>query len=890
MATNIITPGSLGYEEALLLKDDLVDKVVIDASYLDFVTVCSLVQTLQPVPEACYIIDHLEIESESHWESLMSLPSFCFKQLAEAEQPLNEGVIYFNLLDLEVVDGCFTNSADSDLPSNDSGSKVIDSTHDAILDYEPPVTNHELLIGNTKLKSENEELKKANEELVQTIKYLDALNDDINNIIKSTKISAIFLDKELKIRKYTPSLSDYFNIDGIHIGDSIDSYAHNIGNPSIVADGMKVIETAQPIRKEITVANGKWYMQRIMPFTDSNEKVQGVVISFVDIDEMKQVEADYKASEAKLRSIFDNTPMGICLIDRNGDAIEANDSFIKLFGYEGQDVTELNLMTFTYPDDLEQAEDCLTKLMTGQESSIELEKRYVRSDGTMFWGFVVASVICDGDGNPAYIAGMIEDIDARKAHQEKLRLSEERYRVLYEDSPVMHLNIDPQDSLVIDCNKLLVKRLGYKNKSEVVGKSIFSLYHEDCLIDVKRAFDQFTERGVVHNEELLVRKKDGSKIPVLLNVASFRDKEGKILYSMSTWVEMTRVKREQLKFKALIELIPHIGWMADRKGHVTYLNRAWTDILGFDIKSSLGTTWTQYLHPEDAPNLLHQWKSTFKQGIEYEGGCRFITKSGKVVYTSFIGIPVKDEQGKVIHWVGVNFDITELTLRQEELKRTNRDLEQFAYVASHDLKAPVMNMKNLLRIIQSDRVRDRDKAEAFDKLIRSVSGMNETIRALNQVIDIKKNLILDREYIQFDQILGEVLDNLEIQLNENEVELKSDFSQCPYINYPPVHLKHIIQNFVSNSIKYKRTDRRSRVCIYTMKNTDQECLVIRDNGRGIDLPEYGDKLFGLFQRFHLDVMGNGIGLHVTKNIVESYGGHIEVESEVDTGTTFKVFF
>jgi len=228
--------------------------------------------------------------------------------------------------------------------------------------------------------------------------------------------------------------------------------------------------------------------------------------------------------------------------------------------------------------------------------------------------------------------------------------------------------------------------------------------------------------------------------------------------------------------------------------------------------------------------------------------------------------------------------------QQKELERSNAELEQFAYVASHDLKAPVTNMGGLLSIIESENgVNDQNK-HVFEKVKLSVVRMQNTISSLNEVIGLKKNLRLECKDNEFTTVLSDVLSGLETQISESNAKIKSDFSECASVSYPAVHLSHILQNLISNSIKHCKKGKAPIVNISTTKDKDSICLTVKDNGLGIDMKLYGDKLFGLFQRFNLASEGQGIGLHVTKSIVESYGGRIEVASKTGQGTTFRIYF
>ena len=226
---------------------------------------------------------------------------------------------------------------------------------------------------------------------------------------------------------------------------------------------------------------------------------------------------------------------------------------------------------------------------------------------------------------------------------------------------------------------------------------------------------------------------------------------------------------------------------------------------------------------------------------------------------------------------------------QNEMIKKNAELEQFGFIASHDLKAPVSNIISLINLIESANGINENSKILFDKLKGAAEQMNNTIRTLNEVISLKQTLQFPRKTLKVSSILKDVLINIDDMLEESKVDIQENFSEIEQVEYPEVHFRHIIQNLVTNAIKYRRVEEPLVVNIQTKKTENGPCLIVTDNGKGIDMEKYGDKLFGLFERFHLDVKGKGIGLHMIKTIIENYNGQIHVESQAGVGTSFKVY-
>jgi len=235
--------------------------------------------------------------------------------------------------------------------------------------------------------------------------------------------------------------------------------------------------------------------------------------------------------------------------------------------------------------------------------------------------------------------------------------------------------------------------------------------------------------------------------------------------------------------------------------------------------------------------------------------------------------------------------IAERSLKQTitKLNISNRELEQYAYVTSHDLKAPMTNLASLVSMMEAKEQFTDDIKFLFEKIKTSIHQMEETFTSLNEVIAFKESFNLKKEKLSFNTIFNEVKESIANQITTSQAKIKANFSTCANIDYPLVHLKSIMQNLLTNAIKYKLADKDPIIDIKTTIDGDQICLIVQDNGLGIDLKAQEDKLFGLFKRFHTHVEGKGVGLHIVKSIVDSHGGKIEVESELNKGTTFKIY-
>jgi len=231
----------------------------------------------------------------------------------------------------------------------------------------------------------------------------------------------------------------------------------------------------------------------------------------------------------------------------------------------------------------------------------------------------------------------------------------------------------------------------------------------------------------------------------------------------------------------------------------------------------------------------------------------------------------------------------ELEAYTHALERSNKDLEEFAYICAHDMKSPVSSLRGLLDMMEQKQAVKEEHRKLFQMAGRSVEQMQKTLTALNNTLTYRRTLTQEREEVSFGEVFGAVAEVLQPVIRQTGACVRADFSRCSTVWYNRVHLQSIIQNLLSNSLKYTRDGHSPVVSIASWKEGGYVVLELSDEGSGIDLELYGNKLGQLFHRFDISKEGTGVGLYLVRSIVEYYQGKMEVESAVNKGTTFKIY-
>jgi signal transduction histidine kinase len=247
--------------------------------------------------------------------------------------------------------------------------------------------------------------------------------------------------------------------------------------------------------------------------------------------------------------------------------------------------------------------------------------------------------------------------------------------------------------------------------------------------------------------------------------------------------------------------------------------------------------------------------------------------------------------------VGAMRDITAMktaALEREkitsDLIQRNKDLEQFTYIVSHNLRAPVANIIGLSGMLADEEANDVIKKEIIAGLNASSEKLDNVITDLNHVLQLRNGLVENKVTVHFADLVNDIFASISSLIEREKAQLKFDFSEADKITTVKSYLYSIFYNLITNSIKYRQPALNPSIEIRSYKCDNKIVIIFCDNGMGINLSVKREQVFGLYKRFHTHIEGKGLGLFMTKTQVEALGGRIGITSEVNKGTTFKIEF
>ena len=345
--------------------------------------------------------------------------------------------------------------------------------------------------------------------------------------------------------------------------------------------------------------------------------------------------------------------------------------------------------------------------------------------------------------------------------------------------------------------------------------------------------------------------------------------------------------RQEALFRALAQQAPQVVWTANRYGQVTYLNRAWFDLVGGELESWSGTQWYAAMHPDDLPDMQANWKQASKSRQSFAGVRRVLARDGSLHTMSYRASPVFNAQGAVSFWVGIDADITEMKAIEAELRLSNQELEAFSYSVSHDLRSPLNTIDGFSRLL-AKQINADSGVRAMHYLSRIHAGVAQMSQLIEDMLSLAQvsRVQLRHELIDLSALAEKSVEALRVRDPEREVSVQIDSGLHAFGDSRLVSA--VMENLLGNAWKF--SSQRADASIFVGQITDpagQVSFFVRDNGAGFDMA-YADKLFRAFQRLHTaaEFPGSGIGLATVNRIIARHGGSLWAQSSLGQGASF----
>ena len=532
-------------------------------------------------------------------------------------------------------------------------------------------------------------------------------------------------------------------------------------------------------------------------------------------------------------------------------------------------------------------------------------------------------------GEIAGVSVFAYDVTEQVLARQEREAQREQLQAVFAQAPVAVCVFRGEDSVLDVVNPPMAEMLGHP-LAALVGRPFFEVLPElraqglpELLATVRRTGTPFVAQ---EQEVQLAHHRPG--VPGYYNfvyqplLGADAQAPGIVCVAtdVSAQVQARRVvEAREESFRLLADHAPATLWVTAPGGACIYLNQQWYDFTGQTVEEGHGLGWTRAVHPDDAPAAGAAFLAADAQRTPYhslfrlrrhDGVYRWVTDDGRPrftddgAYAGMVGTVVDVHEQKLAELAlqrltvklrtardkaqGLN---AELQTSNQQLTRTNVDLDNFIYTASHDLKAPIANLEGLLYLLREElpapTVQTPNVAPLFTRMLDSVDRFKRTIDHLTEVSKLQQAHAPAADSVSLAAVIEDVRQDLQSLLLKTNAKLVVDVAGTPPIHFAEKNLRSVIYNLLSNAIKYHHPDRAPHVDVRAHARAGFTVLEVHDNGLGL-APEHLPRLFTMFQRFHDHVEGTGIGLYMIKRMVDNAGGRIEVHSQLGAGTTFFV--
>jgi PAS domain S-box-containing protein len=649
-----------------------------------------------------------------------------------------------------------------------------------------------------------------------------------------------------------------------------------------------------------------------------------------DISERRRSEEALRESEERLRFLLDSMPQLIFTATRDGAVNYFNPQWAEYTGLSFEELQDWGWMQCVHPNDVaENGRAWQQSIDTGEPFRFELRLR--RADGTYRWHLSRATAQRDATGRIVLWIGVSTDIDDARRLRDELRASEERYRFLAETLPALVWSSGPDGHR--DYHNHRWEEYTGLPADDSAGDGWLASIHPDDQPHSLSRWKRALETGTKYQSEHRVRRADGVYRWFLAQAVPMWGEDGEVLRWFGTATDIDDQKRLQHelrqsleRFRALTEAMPQLVWTTDTTGRVDYLNQRWMDYTGLTVEQARTEAGQAIVHPDDLEAVNKAWEEAVSSGADQFVAEYRLRRASDGLYRWHLasGMPVRDADGNVMLWVGAATDIDAqkrqaetlerlvaartTALRQEveerrraeellratgaELERSNSELEQFAYVASHDLQEPLRKIQafgDRLKTKNGDQLGEQGK----DYLGRMLSSAARMSQLINDLLMFSRVTTKNQPFVPVDlnTIAAGVLSDLEVRITQTGGTV--DVGPLPTIDADPLQMRQLLQNLIANALKFHCAGVPPEVTIRgEVEQTDGRptCrLTISDNGIGFD-EKYLDRIFQVFQRLHgrYEYEGTGVGLAICRKIVERHGGEITATSAPNQGATFTI--
>ncbi len=664
--------------------------------------------------------------------------------------------------------------------------------------------------------------------------------------------------------------------------------------------------------QRIKMKNGdyRWHLSRGLLQKNENGEILKWYGTATDIHEQKQTEEELRQVKEQLELTFKNIPSAIYHYGRNGEILYLNQKGAAQLGYASVNDVLAEKDIFQLRKKLNESFDIRNEKgepLRVEESSAaqafrtgrpaEVVAQFVsKKGGKSFWVISSSAPLFDEAGNLLMVLTTSTDITEQVTERKKAEESEQRFQAAIAAVQGILWTNNAQGEM--EGEQSGWASLTGQTREEYQGYGWAKAVHPDDAQPTVDAWNEAVRERKTFVFEHRVKRRDESWGRYSIRAIPLLNSDGSIRQWVGVHTDITeqrkaeeKIRENESRFRTLAETLPQMIWVSDNKGEMEYYSKEWSDYCGvIDVTKA----WEYMIHPEDKTISEKAYAKAYAQGLPFRTEIRLKNKAGDFRWHSSVAEPVKDETGTVLKWVGAITDVhdqktltekleAEVAERTRELKRSNEDLQQFAHVASHDLKEPVRKVRTFSsRLVEEFGAAVPEKGRLYLSKIEAAAermyAMIDGVLAYSSLNAMQQG----EEAVDLNKTLQQIETDLEIPIQQKEASLV--YNQLPEVTGSPILLYQLFYNLINNSLKFTTPGEAPVITITASDAKQNEAagknldaakaylkITVRDNGIGFGNEEAG-RIFKTFTRLHSKdkYEGTGLGLALCEKIVERH--------------------